>query len=102
MQLDVEDVRPNPASLGLSTLLVSAASFEMATLPTGWSGEWPSDPARQLVFVREGRLEVVSTAGERRRFGAGELLLIGDTAGRSHPVRNVGRGRCELLTARLV
>jgi quercetin dioxygenase-like cupin family protein len=87
--------------LELSTLLVEATSFEMATAPAGWSGEWRAAPQRQLLFVRTGRLEVTSSAGERRRFGPGQLLLIGDTAGRSHRMRNVGRGTCELLIAQL-
>jgi hypothetical protein len=78
-----------------------ATAFNLSTRPAGSAGEWVAAPQRQLIFVRRGRIEVATSAGERRRFGPGDLLFLGDVGGRSIPVRNAGRTECELLVAQL-
>lgn len=47
-------------------------------------------PRRQFVVLLEGELEVEVSDGEVRRFGAGGVLLVEDTAGRGHVTRALG------------
>lgn len=52
--------------------------------------DWHPAPARQLVVLLDGEIEIEVGAGEVRRFGGGEILLLEDTTGRGHRTRNVG------------
>lgn len=52
--------------------------------------DWHPAPARQLVVLLDGEIEIEVGDGEIRRFRGGEILLLEDTAGRGHRTRNVG------------
>ena len=52
--------------------------------------DWHPAPARQLVILLDGEIEIEVGCGEVRRFGGGEVLLLEDTSGRGHRTRNVG------------
>lgn len=52
--------------------------------------DWHPAPARQLVVLLDGEIEIEVGDGEVRRFTGGEVLLLEDTTGRGHRTRNVG------------
>ena len=52
--------------------------------------DWHPAPARQLVVLLDGEIEIEVGDGEVRRFAGGEVLLLEDTTGRGHRTRNVG------------
>jgi hypothetical protein len=54
-------------------------------------------PARQWVIMLRGVIEVTTTEGETRRFGAGDLLLAVDTSGEGHRTVAVGAPPFEAL-----
>ena len=61
----------------------SAHEMLFIRVPTGWSDSAHPAPARQWMFVLSGVGE--STAGsETRRWGAGDALLVEDTAAPGH------------------
>lgn len=47
-------------------------------------------PRRQFLVMLRGRIEVETSLGEVRSFGAGDVLLVEDTTGRGHLTRNIG------------
>jgi quercetin dioxygenase-like cupin family protein len=47
-------------------------------------------PRRQFIVMLRGRCEVETSAGERRRFGPGDVLLAEDVDGFGHITRRVG------------
>jgi quercetin dioxygenase-like cupin family protein len=57
--------------------------------PTGWTSDWHSATARNMFFVLDGQWEVTASAGEARRFSAGDALLLEDTTGKGHSSRVV-------------
>jgi hypothetical protein len=59
-------------------------------LPDGMAQDWHNAPARQLVVVLAGELEVGTTDGQTRRWRAGELFLASDVTGKGHKTRTVG------------
>jgi quercetin dioxygenase-like cupin family protein len=67
----------------------------------GWDGGWHPAPARQFVFVLAGVIEVEVGDGEERRFAAGAVFLLEDTAGRGHRTRVVGADAALLAFAQL-
>ena len=52
--------------------------------------DWHPAPARQLVVLLDGEIEIEVGDGEIRRFAGGEVLLLEDTTGRGHRTRNIG------------
>ncbi|MEM9460022.1 MAG: hypothetical protein AAGF11_37950 [Myxococcota bacterium] len=56
----------------------------------GHTHSWHPAPRRQYVITLLGAAEIEIGSGERRTFGAGEVMLAEDTTGRGHITRVVG------------
>lgn len=73
------------------TLLLShgygSPSVQFVELPAGMDQDWHNAPARQIVVVLSGVIEVETTDGERRRWRAGEAFLPADVTGKGHRTR---------------
>ncbi len=81
------------SGMDLSTAIpTTRLSFFRA--PPGWSGEWAVVPRRRFFQVVCGRAEVVTSDGEARSFGPGDVLLEEDTSGKGHQARVVGTTEC--------
>lgn len=85
--------------LPLSVSLTSP-SVQFATLPEGTDQPLHPVGQRQLVVVLEGRLEVGTTDGQRREFGAGSAFLADDMDTPGHTTRTID-GAVEVLFVRL-
>jgi len=46
-------------------------------------------PARQYIILLDGKIEIETSLGEKRSFGAGDVLLVEDTVGKGHKTRNL-------------
>ncbi len=46
-------------------------------------------PQRQVIALLDGVIEIETSAGESRRFSAGDLLLVEDTRGKGHKTKSV-------------
>ena len=46
-------------------------------------------PQRQYIVLLDGKIEIETSLGEIRQFGAGEVLLVEDVTGKGHRTRNV-------------
>lgn len=53
--------------------------------------DWHCAPRRQYIALLDGEIEIEVSSGATRRFGAGEVLLVEDTAGRGHRTRNISK-----------
>jgi hypothetical protein len=71
-----------------------------AELPDGMVQSWHHAPARQIVVVLSGELEVGTSDGQTRRWRAGEAFLASDVTGQGHTTKTVG-GPARLLFAPL-
>ena len=73
------------------TLMASAAFSSDAicfvTLPADLDQDWHQAPARQLVFLISGLVEVTTTDNDVRRWGSGDLFMAADITGRGHRTR---------------
>lgn len=56
-------------------------------------------PRRQFVIHLAGRVEIETGAGEKRRFGVGDILLADDTTGQGHISRGVEGPRAQIFVA---
>ncbi len=78
----------------------ASPAVQFVELPAGLAQDWHTAPARQIVIVLSGRIEVETTDGERRQWQTGEAFLPADTAGRGHRTRCID-GAVRLLFAPL-
>ncbi|HEY1022979.1 MAG TPA: hypothetical protein VGE06_11735 [Flavisolibacter sp.] len=46
-------------------------------------------PQKQFIILLDGEIEIETSLGEKRVFGAGEVLLLEDTTGKGHKTRNL-------------
>ena len=46
-------------------------------------------PQKQYIILLDGGIEIETSQGEIRSFGAGEILLVEDTTGKGHRTRNL-------------
>jgi hypothetical protein len=46
-------------------------------------------PAKQYIILLDGEIELEVSSGEKRRFTAGQVLLVEDTTGKGHRTRNI-------------
>ena len=46
-------------------------------------------PARQYIVLLDGQIEIETSRGEKKQFGAGDVLLVEDTNGKGHRTRNL-------------
>lgn len=46
-------------------------------------------PQKQYIILLDGEIEIETSLGEKRTFGAGEVLLVEDTTGKGHKTRNL-------------
>ena len=84
------DFAPPAAPTTVGDFLDASRTLIFGAVPE-WRGEAPHpSPQRQLFCVMSGVVEVGVSDGERRRFSAGDLILLDDTRGTGHSSRVVG------------
>ena len=86
VEIPLEDAGP----IGRLSSPVGAESVIFRETGADYDYDWHPAPARQLVVLLDGEIEIEVGTGDVRRFAGGEVLLLEDTAGRGHRTRNVG------------
>ena len=72
-------------------------NVRFAELPDGMVQSWHHAPARQIVVVLSGEIEVGTTDGQTRRWRAGEAFLADDVTGKGHTTKTIGGPACVLF-----
>ena len=65
----------------------NSPSVRFVELPPALDQSWHHAPARQIVFVLHGVVEVGTSDGEKRRWGAGSAFIPDDLTGKGHLTR---------------
>jgi hypothetical protein len=78
----------------------TSPNVRFAELPEGLSQSWHNAPARQIVVVLSGTIEVGTTDKQTRQWGAGEAFLADDVTGKGHTTRVV-KGPARVMFAPL-
>ena len=74
----------------LRTELLTVQQLSFLRIGKGVRQDWHPSPSRQLILVLSGVVEVVAGDGERRRFAAGNVLLLADAEGAGHQTNILG------------
>ena len=64
-----------------------ALQFRENTADFYW--DFHNPPARQFVIMLDGEIEITTSLGERRKFTAGDILLLEDIEGKGHRTENI-------------
>jgi hypothetical protein len=78
-----------PGAYGLESALVPARGVIFRENPDGAWADFHNAPRRQFVITISGVAEIECGDGTRRRFGAGDIVLVDDTAGQGHITREI-------------
>lgn len=68
----------------------ASPTVSFGELPEGMSQSWHNAPARQIVVVLSGTLEVEVADKQTRRWGPGGAFLADDVTGKGHLTRTIG------------
>jgi hypothetical protein len=67
-----------------------ASRYLFYSFEPGWTGDLHPAPARQILALLSGTVEVETSDGTVMQFGPGDLILLEDTWGKGHCSRNIG------------
>lgn len=68
---------------------IPAQSIIFRTNEPEYDYDWHCAPARQLVVLLDGVIEIEVSDGEKRTFCGGDILLVEDVTGKGHRTRHV-------------
>ena len=92
-EVEVPIDQPRVDSFG-NTLRQSGAfaspSVRFVELPRGLDQSWHKAPARQIVILLSGVMEVGTSDGEKRQWRAGTAVIADDLSGKGHTTRTIG------------
>jgi len=88
VEVPVDQLRPSPAGgiLKQSNAWPSPA-VRFVELPAGLEQTWHHAPARQIVVVLSGELEVETSDNQKRQCRAGQAFIADDLTGKGHSTR---------------
>ncbi len=73
----LEDLNPAEMKLTVKEIVIGANTNKLPS-------EWHNAPARMVMIVRQGKVEVEVEDGTKRELEAGDLLLAEDLTGKGH------------------
>jgi hypothetical protein len=89
---DVEVELTDQGEIGRLSAPWTAAGVVFRENDESYDFDWHQAPARQLIVLLDGEIEVEVTSGERRRFAGGDMVLVEDTTGTGHRTRQLSPG----------
>ncbi len=95
---DIEIELTDQGQVGRLSAWMGARDVAFRENSPDYDWDWHHAPARQLIVLLDGAIEIEVTTGEKRAFGGGDVLLVEDTSGRGHRTRTTdGRSRRSLF-----
>ncbi len=78
-----------------------ASGFLFCSLELGWTSDWQASPARQFMVLLHGSMEMETSDAEAKQFQTGDIILMEDTWGKGHRMRNIGETVLRLFIVQL-
>ncbi|HVP85943.1 MAG TPA: hypothetical protein VMS78_14580 [Rhizomicrobium sp.] len=89
-EIDVEWAHTGPAGKTSDPVQVSSVSFRVTD--GNYNLGWHNAPRRQYIVNLEGSVEIITSDGESKIIGPGEIVLAEDTTGKGHLSKAVAGG----------
>ena len=81
---DVEVEFKESTAAGRLSARLPATGIIFREVPPTYDLDWHPAPRRQYIINLDAGVEITASDGEKRRIGAGEILLVEDTWGKGH------------------
>jgi hypothetical protein len=86
---DLELPMTDNGSIGYLSDKIAVDGLIFREVEPSYDYDFHCAPERQFIVLLDGRIEIETSCGEKREFGAGEVLLVEDTTGKGHRTRNL-------------
>jgi len=90
IEIAIENARDVEGQTVLSSHGVLSSAVRFVELPEGFRPGWHHAPARLIVVVLSGAIEVGTSDGQTQQWGAGEAFMPDDLRGKGHTTRTIG------------
>ncbi|HEV8440810.1 MAG TPA: hypothetical protein VGT40_22205 [Methylomirabilota bacterium] len=87
---DVEVEFTESTRAGRLSARLPATGIIFREVPPDYDLDWHPAPRRQYIVNLDAGVELTASDGEKRRIGAGEIILVEDTWGKGHLSKAVG------------
>jgi quercetin dioxygenase-like cupin family protein len=101
LKFQTTDFAPPAPPLDISTF-GEVEQCSILRAEPGWAGDWHPAPYRQLHFYLSGEIEAEASDGEKRRMGAGGLVLVEDIRGKGHKSCVIGDALVVIAVVKLL
>src|ERR1700741_1183633 len=75
--------------IGSLSEALPAKSIIFREVEPSYDYDFHNAPQKQYIILLDGEIEIETSLGEKRRFGAGEILLVEDVQGKGHRTKNI-------------
>lgn len=86
---DLEMPLEEAGEIGLLSAPLPAKQVIFREVVPAYDYDFHNAPQRQYIILLDGEIEIETSLGDMRRFGAGEILLVEDTTGKGHKTKNL-------------
>lgn len=86
---DLEIPLQDNGEIGFLSEAQKAGTIIFRKVKPSYDYDFHTAPARQYIILLDGMIEIEVSSGEKRQFGAWQVLLVEDTSGKGHKTRNI-------------
>ena len=86
---DIQIPLKDHGSIGRLSAKFPADGVLFREVEPSYDYDFHTAPQRQFIILLDGEIEIETSLGEKRVFGAGDILLMEDVQGKGHRTRNL-------------
>jgi hypothetical protein len=79
----------NAGDIGSLSELFPAKGIIFREVEPSYDYDFHTAPQRQYIILLDGEIQIETSLGDIRSFGAGEILLVEDITGKGHRTKNI-------------
>lgn len=98
---DVDIPLKTSGEIGFLSDLIPAKGVVFREVLPAYDFDFHNAPHKQYIVLLDGEIEIETSLGEKRSFGAGEILLMEDTKGKGHKTRNLKKQKRKSIFIKL-
>jgi hypothetical protein len=79
----------NAGDIGKLSKLFPAGGLIFREVEPSYDYDFHTAPQKQYIILLDGEIEIETSLGDKRKFTAGEILLVEDITGKGHRTKNL-------------
>ena len=76
-------------TIGCLSEILPAKGIQFREVEPTYDYDFHTAPQKQYIILLDGEIEIETSLGDKRIFGAGDVLRVEDTTGKGHKTRNL-------------